>query len=93
MRLTLLLLPLILTGCSVNPAQVAADAAFCSSAESLLQNIGDAYEQELVDSELLASASNFFSGLSNPWQTRRRLWISCFPTSVLAAWKSESSFR
>lgn len=66
MRIMLVLLPLFLSGCSVNPAQVAADAAFCSSAESLLQNIGDAYERELVDSELLASASNFFSGLSNP---------------------------
>ncbi|HEY7797047.1 MAG TPA: hypothetical protein VIB61_04675 [Microbacteriaceae bacterium] len=66
MKKLLLLLPLVLTGCTVNPVQVAADAAFCSSAESVLTNLSEAYENQVVDSEFVASASDFLSGITQP---------------------------
>ena len=66
MKKLFLLIPLILTGCTVNPVQVAADAAFCSSAESVLTNLGEAYENQVVDSEFVASASEFLSGITEP---------------------------
>lgn len=50
----------------MNPAQVAADAAFCSSAESILQNLGEAYENQVVDSEFVGSAADFLSSITEP---------------------------
>lgn len=62
MRYFVLFLPLlVLTGCSANPAQAAADAAFCVSAESTLTAISDGYNAGLVDSGVLASATELFS--------------------------------
>lgn len=66
MKKLLLVTPFLLTGCTVNPVQVAADAAFCSSAESVLQGIQQAYEDQLVDSEFVASTAKFFEGLTEP---------------------------
>jgi hypothetical protein len=62
----LLALPLLLAGCSVNPAQVAADAAFCASAESVLNTVQNSYQQNVVDSEFLASATEFLSDITAP---------------------------
>ncbi|MDR9363310.1 MAG: hypothetical protein RI590_04250 [Microbacteriaceae bacterium] len=66
MKKLLLLTPLVLAGCTVNPAQVAADAAFCSSAESILQNLSEAYENQVVDSEFVLSATDFLSSITEP---------------------------
>jgi capsid protein len=66
MKRLLLLSPLLLTACTVNPVQVAADAAFCSSAESILTNLQQGYETQVVDSEFLASSADFLSGLTEP---------------------------
>jgi len=62
----LLVMPLVLAGCSVNPAQVAADAAFCASAESVLNTVQTSYQQNVVDSEFLASATAFLSDITAP---------------------------
>lgn len=66
MKKLLLLLPLVLTGCTVNPAQVAADAAFCSSAESILTSVDEAYKSQIVDSEFVATATEFLSSITAP---------------------------
>ncbi len=66
MKKLILLVPLLLTACSVNPAQVAADAAFCSSAESILQNVQQAYEEQIVDSEFINSTTEFLSSITEP---------------------------
>ena len=66
MKKLLILFPMVLTGCTVNPVQVATDAAFCSSAQSILQNLSEAYENQIVDSEFVASASEFLSGITQP---------------------------
>lgn len=66
MKRLFLLSPLLLTGCTVNPVQVAADAAFCSSAESILTNLQQSYESQVIDSEFLASSTEFLSGLTEP---------------------------
>ena len=66
MKKLLLLTPILLTSCTVNPVQVAADAAFCSSAESILTNLQQGYETQVVDSEFLASSADFLSGLTEP---------------------------
>ena len=64
--LALTLLLFAVSGCTVNPVQVAADAAFCSSAESVLQSVNEAYENQVVDSEFLSSAAEFLSGVTEP---------------------------
>ena len=66
MKKIILLAPLVLAGCSVNPVQVAADAAFCSSAESILQNVKQAYEEQVVDSEFINSTTEFLSSITEP---------------------------
>ena len=66
MKKLILLVPILLTACSVNPAQVAADAAFCSSAESILQNVQQAYEEQIVDSEFINSTTEFLSSITEP---------------------------
>lgn len=66
MKKLILLVPLLLTSCSVNPVQVAADAAFCSSAESVLKNVKQAYEEQIVDSEFINSTTEFLSSISEP---------------------------
>lgn len=53
--------PLLLTGCSANPAAAAADAAFCVSAESTLTAIGDAYQSGLVESGVIEGAADLLS--------------------------------
>ncbi len=66
MKKLILLFPVILTACSVNPVQVAADAAFCSSSESVLKNVRQAYEEQIVDSELINSTTEFLSAITEP---------------------------
>jgi len=66
MKKLILLFPFLLTGCTVNPVQVAADAAFCSSAESVLTNVQKAYEEQIVDSEFINSTTEFLSTIAEP---------------------------